>query len=149
LGTYVADGTRVINEMAGLSVSPDGCYFTNAAYDAGRVTLESPWDGGGFLELAGSPEMVLEIVNPSNVRKDRTLLRKLYHLAGIQEYWLVDARRELMALTIYRSTRSRYEAVPSVDGWIRSALFHREFCLDRVRNPIGLWQYTLHVRPFK
>src|SRR5256885_8764701 len=48
----------------------------------------------GYLELEGTPDMVLEVVSESSVQKDTKRLRQLYWQAGIREYWLVDARRE-------------------------------------------------------
>ncbi|MCI0358573.1 MAG: Uma2 family endonuclease [Planctomycetaceae bacterium] len=39
--------------------------------------------------------MTLEVVSDTSVVKDTQELRSLYWLAGIQEYWLVDARAAL------------------------------------------------------
>jgi hypothetical protein len=36
---------------------------------------------------------------------------------------------------------------PDAGGRVRSAVFGREFRLTRKRHRIGLWEYTLHVRP--
>jgi Uma2 family endonuclease len=41
---------------------------------------------GGYTEIQGSPDMVLEVVSDSNVHKDYELLRRAYWEAGIREY---------------------------------------------------------------
>jgi Uma2 family endonuclease len=48
--------------------------------------------GGDYIEILGSPDLVVEIVSDSSVRKDTTLLRDAYWKAGVREYWLFDAR---------------------------------------------------------
>ena len=41
---------------------------------------------GGYVEVEGSPDMVLEVISDSSVRKDDVLLRQGYWDAGIGEY---------------------------------------------------------------
>ena len=55
---------------------------------------------GGYVELDGSPDMVLEVVSDSSVEKDIDVLMDLYWKAGIREYWLVDARGERIEFKI-------------------------------------------------
>jgi Uma2 family endonuclease len=40
--------------------------------------------------VMGAPNLVIEIVSPSSVRRDRKDKRLLYERRGVQEYWLVD-----------------------------------------------------------
>jgi Uma2 family endonuclease len=91
--------------------------------------------------------MVLEIVSPSSVGKDTVRLRERYHLAGIAEYWLIDARGDDLQFAILRHTPAGYDPVPAAAGWLSSEVFGRRFRLDRVRDPRGVWMYTLHVAP--
>jgi Uma2 family endonuclease len=146
-GQYFGDGVRIVNLRADYSCEPDGCFFTWSAVDDGRVTMIKSNDGEDVTELVGSPEMVLEVVSPSSVHKDKKVLRELYHKAGILEYWLVDARSEQLSFEILRSTPEGYVAAAERNGWLTSNVFRREFRLDRARNRIDLWDYTLHDRP--
>lgn len=41
-------------------------------------------------KVKGSPDLVVEILSPSNPRHDTVLKKKLYERAGIREYWIVD-----------------------------------------------------------
>lgn len=40
--------------------------------------------------IHGAPDLVVEIVSPSSVRRDRGTKREMYARYGVAEYWLVD-----------------------------------------------------------
>jgi Uma2 family endonuclease len=42
--------------------------------------------------VQGAPDLVVEIISPSSMKRDRGDKMKLYERCGIGEYWLVDAR---------------------------------------------------------
>jgi Uma2 family endonuclease len=146
VGRFLTDGCRVVSEDGNLSSEPDGVYFTWAAVKAGRVKLQRSADGGDWAEFVGPPEMVLEIVSPSSVRKDTKVLPDVYRRTGIPEYWLIDARSDDLSFSLFRLTPDGYVAAESRDGWLRSAVFGREFRLERTQDPVGMWQYRLEVR---
>jgi Uma2 family endonuclease len=139
--------TLVSHEAAGVSNEPDLVFVSHAAVAAGRVTLVPTADGEDVREMVGSPDLVVEIVSPSSVRKDTRELRARYHAAGIPEYWLIDARREELAFDLFRHAPDGYRPAEPRDGWRASAVFGREVRLDRARDVRGFWQYTLHTRP--
>ena len=93
LGYVFPDGVLVTNETADLSGNPDGVFVSYAAVEAGQVTLVEGTEGG-FVELLGTPNMVLEVISDSSEKKDRQTLMEAYFAASIPEYWLVDARGE-------------------------------------------------------
>ncbi len=43
-------------------------------------------------EIAGPPDLAVEIISPASARLDRTVKRKLYAAHGVRYYWLVDPR---------------------------------------------------------
>lgn len=146
LGRFLTDGCRVVCEEAELSSEPDGVYVTWVAVAEGRVKFQKSADGADVAEFVGAPDMVLEIVSPSSVRKDKTVLPETYHRAGIPEYWLFDARLDDLSFQLFRRSDDGYEPAPARDGWLLSHVFGREFRLDRTQDPIGLWQYRLEIR---
>jgi Uma2 family endonuclease len=145
LGLFVCGRTPVSNERADFSTVPDAYFVSWDRFSTGQAKLVHTDDGEDADEIEGCPDMVCEIVSPTSEAKDDVHLRRLYHLAGIPEYWLIDARGEEIRFDILRHRSGGYDPAPVVDDWLTSTVFGRRFCLDRVRNPSGLWQYTLHI----
>ena len=65
------------NDRSNLACQPDGIFVSRKSFESGSVRLIEG-EREGYLELAGSPEMGLEIVSTSSVEKDTEELRKLY-----------------------------------------------------------------------
>src|SRR5262249_36027312 len=101
LGRYIPDGMLLSNVEANLTAQPDGAFVSRASWETGRVRLiEGVREG--YVELEGTPDMVLEVVSASSVVKDTVTLRALYWRAGIREYWLVDTRGDQLKFDILR-----------------------------------------------
>lgn len=146
LGWLYPDGLLLTNREAELSGKPDGTFVSQAAVAAGRAEL-IPGQMGGFVELAGTPDMVLEVVSDSSETKDTVTLVDAYFAADIPEYWLVDARGAEIVFTVYARGATAYERVADAGGWVRSGVFGREFRLTRGTDPAGNPEFTLEVRP--
>jgi Uma2 family endonuclease len=147
LGKFYPDGCLVTNKAADLSTEPDGTFVTRTSLRLGHVRLV-PRKGypGQYIELRGTPDWILEVVSKSSVIKDKRKLWKQYHRAGIPEYWLIDARGEETIFQILHWRRKSYVSASKKDGWQWSRVFGRSFRLERVKDELGLWDYTLHVR---
>jgi hypothetical protein len=91
-------------------------------------------------------DMVLEVVSYNSIRKETQQLRRCYWLAGICEYWLVDARPDPLVFDTLRHTPKGYRATPKKDGWIKSSVFRKSFRLTCQTNKLGHPEYTLEVR---
>jgi Uma2 family endonuclease len=100
----------------------------------------------GFVEMEGTPDMVLEVVSESSVGKDYKELRELYWRAGIPEYWLVDARGERLTFEILRHSSKSYAAVRKQEDWQKSAVFGKSFRLTRRADEQGNPEYELAIR---
>jgi Uma2 family endonuclease len=46
--------------------------------------------------IEGVPDLIVEILSPSNWVYDRKTKQEVYRTAGVQEYWLVDYRLKLI-----------------------------------------------------
>lgn len=110
MGLFLGDGARLSNVEADFSVVPDALFAAKAVLRDRLRLLDTR--GEGYDELEGTPDMVLEVVSDSSVRKDTQQLRNDYWTAGIHEYWLVDAREEPLIFDILRHTPKGYRTTP-------------------------------------
>ena len=55
----------------------------------------------------GAPDMVIEILSPSNRRHDLTVKYRLYERAGVREYWIVDPEKKFVQ--VQRLEDGRYD----------------------------------------
>jgi Uma2 family endonuclease len=144
-GYYFGDGSLLTSKRARLSGNPDGTFVSFEAIESARVTFIKGKEGG-YVELQGSPDMVLEIVSDSSVQKDTGKLTKLYARAKIPEYWLVDCRAERLEFSILRWSKKGYVSVQPRDGWVRSEVFSKQFRLTREIDRLGNPRFTLGTR---
>ena len=144
LGRVLGDGVLLTNREADLSGNPDMVFVSNEALASGRIR-RIPGKQGGFVELDGTPDMVLEVVSDSSEQKDFHLLREAYFEAGILEYWLVDARGNKLQFDILKRGSKGYVASRKPGGWLKSAVFGKSFRLRRDTDPQGQPEFTLEV----
>lgn len=146
IGTLYDDRTLVTNEEADLSTEPDATLVTHAAQETGRVKRTRRRDGRDYVEIQGTPDLVVEIVSPSSATKDTRRLRGAYFDAGIPEYWLIDANGPKIKFEILVHQPRGYRAARAAQGWITSPVLGRAFRWKREHNRLGDWRYTLEVR---
>jgi Uma2 family endonuclease len=145
LGTYLTDGVLVTNEDAGLSCNPDSVFVSRESFESGKTTL-APGVDGGFVELVGSPDMVLEVVSASSEKKDTETLLEAYFEAGVREYWLADARGEAVDFRIYRRGPRAFVATRKQHDWLKSVVFGRSFRLVRSEDVVGNPEFTVELK---
>ena len=147
LGRVFYDRMLLTNKSAGISTEPDAMFASRATMQSGKLRQVPRGDlPQGCKEMEGTPDWVLEVVSPSSIRKDKKQLREKYWLAGIGEYWLVDALGEHLEFNILVRGDAGYVESPVLDGWQQSLIFSRSFKLDRERDDLGDWVYTLSVK---
>jgi Uma2 family endonuclease len=145
LGLYIPDGLLLSNFQAEISGKPDATFISNATLNSDRVRLLEGSEGG-FTEVQGSPDWVLEVVSRSSVTKDTVALRKAYWEADIPEYWLVDARTEPLQFDILRHRAKGYLPARKQRGWMKSQVFGKSFRLTQGTSDQGHPEYKLAVR---
>ena len=146
LGYLFHQNVLVSNAAAGVSNEPDACFIS---YE-GVQSEKAKWIEGaesGYIEVEGIPDMVLEVVSDSSVKKDTVDLRELYFKAGVAEYWLVDARgSELKFSLLKRNGKGYAETRRQADGWLKSAVFGKSFRLVQEKDRLGNQRFALEVR---
>jgi len=73
--------------------------------------------------IEGPPDLVVEILSPWSVRRDRVAKAALYARFGIRHYWIVDP--EARTLEVYETANGAYRSVATYEGAgkARSSLF--------------------------
>jgi Uma2 family endonuclease len=56
-------------------------------------------------KINGAPDLIIEILSPSNQGHDRYVKLKLYFLAGVREYWIVDPENQVVQVCLLEDRR--------------------------------------------
>lgn len=144
LGRYFFPASWITHERTKLSTEPDGFLVRWDALRSKRVRVNPRRRS----ELLGAPAWVLEVVSRSSVKKDLEALLDGYERAGVEEYWIVDAREEgPPTLAIHARGEDGLEArATGKDGWTASPFWGRAFRVVRGEDPAGWPTFTLEVR---
>lgn len=70
--------------------------------------------------IEGAPDLIVEILSPSNRPYDLQVKYRVYAAAGVREYWVADP--EFATLSIFVLRDGRYELEPNEAGRARSVL---------------------------
>ena len=148
LGEVLPDGTLFRNEAAEVSHEPDLMVCTFDRLESQAVRYVEPQPGSGRqVVVEGRPDLVVEIVSRSSVRKDTVDLRDRYFRAGVEEYWVIDARgMRLSFLLLTRGPADWQESAPDEDGYRCSRVLDRRVRIERGTNRVGTAKYDLSLR---
>jgi Uma2 family endonuclease len=149
LGDVFIDSTQIRSRFVQMAAEPDIVVALDSSMDSGQVRpVPSPKKPGSFRALEGAPDIVVEIVSDSSVKKDYDRRPPLFSRAGIPELWLIDARQEDLRFAIHSLRAGDYALVPpDADGWITSPRLGHAFRLVRWRRPtLGTWRYKLEIK---
>ena len=143
-GYFAPDGCLWSNPEADVSTIPDSLFFTYDTLNSGRIRLVQGATRG-YMEVEGTPDMTLEIVSDSSVKKDTKVMKEKCAKAGVREYWLVDARGAEPRFEIWLLRHETYEPAAQEDGWLTSVVFGKAFKLHHEKDPNGHPFYQLLV----
>jgi Uma2 family endonuclease len=57
--------------------------------------------------IEGIPNLVAEIISPSNIFSDRNIKKKIYQAIGVAEYWIVDPANKI--IEIYNTDQKNWD----------------------------------------
>jgi Uma2 family endonuclease len=146
LGVYFGDGALFTSETEHFSCVPDGIFVSRATIDAGRVWLSGSKRSAEETELVGCPDLTIEVVSRSSVWKDTDWYMTWYWNAGIEEYWLIDARKASIDFTIHRRDAKGYHPVRKVGGWTKSPVLGYSFRFVTGEKIMGKQDYDFEYR---
>lgn len=147
-GLVFIDKARISSVEADLSAEPDVLAVLIDTIASGRVRLipKASGEKDRYVEIEGSPDLVVECVSDSSTTKDKKRLRELYEKARVREYWIVDGRGDLVDFRILHLQEDEYvQAAPDKDGFSRSEVLGRRVRLTRSRKAPGVIFYHLET----
>jgi Uma2 family endonuclease len=146
LGRFADEGMLWSNLELGFSTVPDGYFVSFDALRAGRVR-RIPGAQGDYIELEGTPELVVEVVSDSSVQKDLIDMPPRYYAAGVLEYWTIDVRGDEPVFRIWKRGPKGFVLPRKAAGqWRRSEVFGRSFRLAVGQDELGDPLYTVEVK---
>ena len=90
--------------------------------------------------IRGVPDLLVEILSPSSIRRDRSLKRALYAGSDVPEYWIVDPAGE--QIDVYVLVEGRYQ-VFEVEEALLASPTRSEITIDVE----AFWKYVGERRP--
>jgi Uma2 family endonuclease len=76
----------------------------------------------GYNYFAGAADLVIEIVDPESIRRDRILKLREYEAAGVREYWIIDHLTSEFLVHV-PNENGRFQLLPhSAEGKIVSSV---------------------------
>lgn len=74
--------------------------------------------------LFGAPDMVIEVLSPSNPKNDKIYKLNAYEKAGVQEYWIVDPQYQMVDVYLLEGDRLRLNRTYSSQEAVSVHIFH-------------------------
>jgi Uma2 family endonuclease len=148
-GMVLIDSSRVTCPDVALSVEPDVVVVSHQSVKDGIVKLvpKAADASDRFIEIEGPPQLIVEIVSDSSVGKDTKRLPEKYFRAGVEELWLIDARKKPAKFIIHhRGKRSFVTVSADRTGFARSAVLNARYRLVLGRDGMGWPRYELQQR---
>ncbi|MFD2044894.1 Uma2 family endonuclease [Ornithinibacillus salinisoli] len=59
--------------------------------------------------VVGPPDLVIEILSPNSVKRDRIFKKESYALFGVPEYWIVDHNNQVIEQYVQKNEGDPYE----------------------------------------
>jgi len=109
VGLVLGASNALTRLSTGRRVAPDIFFFAEA-----RVPSPLP------KQLEGAPDLVVEVLSPSNRSYDLIEKRAVYRAHGVREVWFVDPARRQIILDRWRDTD--YVEETSMEGRVTSAV---------------------------
>jgi Uma2 family endonuclease len=84
--------------------------------------------------IFGTPDLLIELISPSSVRRDRYDKKDLYARFGVKEYWIGDPANQSLEILTLKDGRYELHGSAEISGKLTSlVLAGLEFDLSQIR----------------
>ncbi len=84
--------------------------------------------------IFGTPDLLIELISPSSVRRDRYVKKELYARFGVKEYWIGDPANQSLEILTLKEGRYELHCAAEVQGKLTSVvLAGLEFDLTEIQ----------------
>lgn len=73
------------------------------------------WPGGKLAYYEGAPDLIVEVLSPTNVRLDRSIKFSAYEKAGVSEYWIINPKKKIIEVYTLND-QNEYEELDEYSG---------------------------------
>ncbi len=73
--------------------------------------------------IFGTPDLLIELISPSSVRRDRYDKKELYARFGVKEYWIGDPANKSLEILTLKEGRYELHCAAEVKGRLTSLVF--------------------------
>jgi Uma2 family endonuclease len=121
LGTFIRE-----NRLGELFASPIDVFLDNLnAVQPDLVFI--PTENQAMITddgIIGIPDLMIEIISPSSVLRDRVDKKNLYERLNVKEYWIIDPQyQDIEVYTVQNGRYELYSGVTMFEGALKSAIF--------------------------
>ncbi len=54
----------------------------------------------------GAPDLIIEIISPSSIKKDRIVKFNKYEKAGVKEYWIIEPEEKIVSVFVLQNNQT-------------------------------------------
>ncbi len=72
--------------------------------------------------IAGAPDLAIEIVSPSSAYQDLVNKKELYAVFGVREYWIVDPKKERVEIYVNKAGKFELNQQMEREGILKSVV---------------------------
>ena len=111
--SYLLAGFIIPNNLGELFAAPMDVVFTeNDTFQPDLLFISKERLGIiGENKIEGSPDLVIEILSPSNDNQEMSYKKHIYEVSGVKEYWLINVEKQTLTQYEQEENELRWKRV--------------------------------------
>jgi len=111
------------NQLGHVTMAPMDVYLTDTdVYQPDIIFISKDREDIIHDRIKGAPDLVVEVLSPSNARYDLVHKKKVYEQSGIREYWIVFPEEQKVEVLVKRDNRFAHGDSATRPGIVQSLI---------------------------